>query len=67
MLVIAETGNREKTDPVIASFLAFLAKDMAQSPQKIRPVVSARERRIARLTKGIAVDLDESLGNERFF
>ena len=63
MLVIAETESREKADPVMASFLAFLAKDMAQSPEKIRPLSSARERRMARLTKGIAVDLKEDLGD----
>jgi prlF antitoxin for toxin YhaV_toxin len=64
MLVMAETGSHEKADPVIASFLAFLARDMALSPQKIQPLSMARKRRIARLTKEIAVDLNEDLGGE---
>jgi hypothetical protein len=64
MLVMAETESREKADPVITSFLAFLAQDMALWPQKIQPVSMARKRRIARLTKGIAVDLNENLGDE---
>jgi antitoxin PrlF len=64
MLVMAETGSREKADPVMASFLAFLAQDMAQSPEKIRSLTVARARRIARLTDGIVVDLEEELGDE---
>jgi hypothetical protein len=64
MLVLAETSGREKTDPVITSFLAFLARDMALSPQKIQSLSMTRKRRIARLTKEIAVDLNEDLGDE---
>jgi hypothetical protein len=64
MLVMAVTEGREKADPVMESFLAFLAKDIAQGPEKIRPLSAARERRIARLTRGIAVDLNEDLGDE---
>jgi prlF antitoxin for toxin YhaV_toxin len=64
LLVMAEPEGRVNADPVMASFLAFLAQDMAQSPQKIQPLSTARKRRIARLTKGIAVDLNEDLGGE---
>ena len=64
MLVMAETESREKADPVITSFLAFLAQDMVRSPEKIRSLSMARKRRIARLTKGIAVDLNEDLGDQ---
>lgn len=64
MLVMAEPEGRVNADPVVASFLAFLAQDMAQSPHKIQPLSTARKRRIARLTKGIAVDLNEDLGRE---
>jgi hypothetical protein len=64
MLVTAENEAREKTDPVLASFLAFLGQDIADNPEKIRPLSSARARRIGRLTKGIAVNPDEDLGSE---
>lgn len=64
MLVMAETESREQADPVMASFLAFLAQAMTQSPEKHRPLSAARAKRIARLTKGIAVDLREDLGDE---
>jgi antitoxin PrlF len=64
MLVTAETESRDKADPVMASFLAFLAQDMANHPEKIKPLSAARMRRIAELTKGVAVNLDEDLGDE---
>jgi hypothetical protein len=64
MLVMAVPEAREKADPVMASFLAFLARDMVRSPETIRPLSTARHKRIARLTKGIAVDLNEDLGDE---
>jgi len=64
MLVTAESEGRKKEDPAMASFLAFLAQDIARNPEKIRPLNPARARRIARLTKGIAVNPDEDLGGE---
>jgi len=59
-----ETDGRAKADPAMASFLASLAQEMAESPEKIKPLSVTRKKRIARLTKGIAVDLDEDLGTE---
>jgi hypothetical protein len=69
MLVTAETSSPEKTDPaetdpVMASFLAFMTQDMEDHPETIKPLSAARMRRIAELTKGIVVDLDEDLGDE---
>ncbi len=63
MLVIAETEARETTDPVMASFLAFLAQDIASSPQRARPLDGKLAKRMDKLTKGIAVSPDEDLGN----
>jgi antitoxin PrlF len=64
MLVTAETKSREKEDPVLSAFLAFLAQDMEMNPDSIRPLDEARVKRIERLTKGVVVDLDEDLGEE---
>jgi PrlF antitoxin of toxin-antitoxin system YhaV/PrlF len=64
LLVMAEPEGRANADPVMASFLAFLAQDMAHSPHKIQPLGTARKRRMAQLTKGIAVDLNEDIGKE---
>jgi prlF antitoxin for toxin YhaV_toxin len=55
MLVLAETEARETTDPVMTSFLAFLAQDITRTPQDIRP--------LQKLTKGISVSPDEDLGD----
>ncbi|MGD0295451.1 MAG: type II toxin-antitoxin system PrlF family antitoxin [Terracidiphilus sp.] len=64
MLVTAETESREKADPVMEAFLAFLAKDMEDHPENIKPLSASRAKRIAELTKGVVVDLDEDLGDE---
>jgi PrlF antitoxin of toxin-antitoxin system YhaV/PrlF len=64
MLVLAETeAARETTDPVMTSFLAFLAQDIARAPQDIRPLDTKLAKRAAKLTKGIAVSPDEDLGD----
>jgi prlF antitoxin for toxin YhaV_toxin len=63
MLVLADTEARETTDPVMTSFLAFLAQDIARAPQDIRPLDTKLAKRAAELTKGIAVSPDEDLGD----
>jgi antitoxin PrlF len=64
MLVMAETSPAERTDRVMESFLAFLAQDIANNPEKIRPFGAARARRIERLVKRIEVNPHEDLGEE---
>lgn len=63
MLVVAELETSEKADPVMESFLAFLSQDMMNHPEKIRPLDEKLTKRIDRLTKGMVVDPDESLGD----
>lgn len=67
MLVTAETvdANRsaDRVDPVMASFLAFLAEDIAGAPERIRPLDSKLAKRMARLTKGVDPSSDEDLGD----
>jgi hypothetical protein len=62
MLVLAETEGHETTDPVMTSFLAFLAQDIARTPQDIRPLDTKLAKRAGKLTKGISVP-DEDLGD----
>ena len=54
----------EEDDPVLGPFLALLAKDMVENPQKIRPLDEERMREIAELTKGDDVSAAEDLGEE---
>jgi hypothetical protein len=61
MLVTAEVAKQPHSDPVMASFLAFLGQDIERAPEKIKPFSAARARRIGELVKGVRVDPDEDL------
>lgn len=63
MLVTAENLVIERTDPVMASFLAFLAQDMASHPGNIRPLDEGMAKRIDKLTKGVKVASEDDLGS----
>ena len=64
MLVSVAQPVTERTDPVIASFLAFLASDIAKAPETIKPMGRDLAHRIDRLVEGVAAAHDESLGEE---
>jgi hypothetical protein len=55
LLILAEGEAQERTDPVIASFLAFLAQDIARAPHNILPLDAKLTRHPDKLTKGIVV------------
>src|SRR5215469_11222692 len=38
VVIAKKRGREDNADPVIGSFLAFLARDMAKKPAQIRPV-----------------------------
>ena len=67
MLVTAEPKKVEKNDPVLEAFLAFLDKDMASNPEKLRPLDAGLFERIDRLTHGVHSDMNEDLGDGDFF
>ncbi|UIY45838.1 type II toxin-antitoxin system PrlF family antitoxin [Methylobacterium radiotolerans] len=52
----------EETDPVIDGFLAFLARDMDRNPENIKAFPPALAERMAALTAGMKVDLNEEIG-----
>lgn len=54
-------GVVEETDPVIDGFLAFLARDMAQNPSHIAAFPTGLAERMAALTAGMDVDLNEDV------
>jgi hypothetical protein len=67
LLVIAEPGEHdggEESDPVLASFLAFMAHDMASRPAQIRALDANLRERIDSLVDGVTVRGDEGLGDE---
>src|SRR5437899_10026821 len=66
MLIVAEPSSepRAAEDPVIGAFLGFLAKDMAEAPNRIKPLDAALTNRIHDLVKDIPVNTEEDLGDE---
>ena len=61
VLMSAKTLARRKakddeSDPVVASFLQFLEKQMTDSPQDIVVADTQQLRRIGKLVKGVKVD-----------
>ena len=54
----------EETDPVIDGFLTFLARDMARNPSQISAFPAGLAERMAALTAGMTVDLDEDLDGD---
>jgi antitoxin PrlF len=64
-VVIAKKLVREaEADPVIGTFLEFLARDMADNPARIRPVPKSLVARGKGLVKGVKVDLDLALPDD---
>ena len=59
-----EPGEARGDDPVLAKFLAFLAKDMAEKPLRIRAVPSDLVKRAKALVEGVEVDLDSALPDD---
>ncbi len=65
MLVSVAEPVVERGDPVMASFLAFLASDIAKAPETVKPMSPEFAQRIDRLVKGVSVSENESLGQDR--
>ena len=64
-VVIAKKQRREvEADPVIGTFLEFLARDMAHEPARIRSVPKSLVARGKGLVKGVKVDLDAALPDD---
>ena len=51
----------EPSDPVLESFLEFMAQDITTHPQHIRAIDTALAHRMRTLSKGVTVDLDAVL------
>jgi len=48
-------------DPLLASFLGFLARDIASHPERLQAMDAGLVQRLQSLTDGIEVDLDAAL------
>ena len=63
LLVTADTASRDKSDPAMEAFLAFLSQDIATAPHRITPLDANLATRIDSLVKGVAISGDEDLGS----
>ena len=64
LLVTADTAPRDKNDPAMEAFLAFLSQDIATAPDRITPLDANLAKRIDGLVKGVATSRDQDLGSE---
>jgi len=64
MLVSVAGQVTERRDPVMESFLAFLASDIARAPETVKPMSCELAQRIDSLVEGVTVSENESLGEE---
>jgi hypothetical protein len=67
MLVVADPKPKRRKaeeDPVLSSFMSFLAADMQRSPERITPLDAGVIERISTLVSNVDTDPEEDLGNE---
>lgn len=63
-VLLTRAEPKEEEDPAIASFLDFLARDIADHPENLRTIPQELINRIDRLVGDIDVDLDAPLPPE---
>lgn len=67
MLVVADPEPQSKCaeeDPVLSSFMSFLAADMQRSPEHIKPLDAGVMERIDTLVRNVDTSPEEDLGDE---
>ena len=67
MLVVADPEPKRRNteeDPVLSSFMSFLAADMQHSPEHITPLDAGVMERIGTLVSNVNTSPDEDLGDE---
>src|SRR6266852_9963769 len=67
MLVVADPEPKRKSaeeDPVLASFMSFLAADMQRSPERITPLDAGVMEHIGTLVSNVNTSPEEDLGDE---
>lgn len=62
--VLLSRADMDDQDPVLASFLAFLASDIQKHPEHLKVVTPELVNQIQGLVSSIDVDLDEALDDE---
>lgn len=60
-VVLTRADTVERQDPVLGQFLSFLAKDLADHPERLQAVDPELVQRIQSLVSNIEVDFDAAL------
>ena len=60
-VVLTRAAAGENDDPALAPFLGFLARDLAEHPERLQAVDAGLAQRIQALVAGVGVDLDAPL------
>ncbi|WP_297486896.1 type II toxin-antitoxin system PrlF family antitoxin [Ferrovum sp.] len=60
-VVLTRAEDSEEDDPVLGSFLGFLARDIASHPERLQAIDASFVQRLQSLTGGIEIDLDAAL------
>lgn len=60
-VVLTRAEASEGDDPVLGQFLGFLARDIAEHPERLQAIDAGLVQRLRSLTGGIDVDLDAAL------
>lgn len=60
-VLLTRAATAEDDDPVLGPFLDFLARDLANHPERLRVVDAGFAQRLQSLVSGVEVDLDAAL------
>ena len=60
-VVLSRAATGEGNDPALAPFLGFLARDLAEHPERLQAVDASLAQRIQALVGSVGVDLDAPL------
>jgi len=60
-VVLSRTGQPEETDQALAAFLAFLARDISEHPERIQAVDKELVARVQSLVADAETDFDAAL------
>lgn len=63
-VVLARASSEPEDDPVLGSFLDFLARDMVAHPEHLKSIDAGLRKRIKSLVKNTDIDLDAHLAAE---
>jgi antitoxin PrlF len=63
-VVIEPKIEESDEDPVMAKFLEFLERDIANNPQYLAPIEDSLMRDVDELIKGVEIDMDAPLDDE---